>query len=438
MKQMLLIYNAHLVDRDIDVKNGAILISGNKIEGLVSKESVKQMLNDKNVSAYDAEGCVVMPNFVDMHAHFRDPGLTQKEDIVSGCHAAAAGGYGTVVLMPNTSPVASSLTLARENNAKAKETGLCRAFQVVSITKDFDGKTTSHLNDLSFKETPVISEDGKEVLDSSVMLEAMKVAAKKKLIVSCHCEDPTLAAAARPFRARALELLAKGDRNGAVKQLKEANTLLELAEDTATFRNIRLAKEAGCHLHLCHVSTAACVKAVREARKEGVDVTMEITPHHIGLAGEKAPNIFHIVNPPLRSESDRQELIKALLDGTADCIATDHAPHTAEDKEKGAPGFSGIETSFATCYSTLVVENRMSLKRLSELMSANPAQMLGLKTGLLQEGYDADIVVVDTKAEWKVEGEAFASKGKYTPLEGRKVTGLVKATFFNGEIVFQD
>lgn len=444
-KDLLLIYNARLVDAENDIKNGALLLNGGKIEGLPTKAAVKELLADPSVGAYDAHGHTVMPSFIDMHAHFRDPGLTQKEDLESGSRAAAAGGFGTVVLMPNTKPVISSQELAEQNNRRADEYGFVKAIQSVSITRDFEGKDISHLDGLSAKVVPLITEDGHEVTDSSVMLAAMKVAASKKITVSCHCEDPYLAAAARPLRTQALSLLAKdggnpsaGQKKEAAALLKEANALLELAEDTATFRNIRLAQEAGCHLHLCHVSTARCIEAVRRAKAEGMAISCEVTPHHLGLTGDKGANLLQIVNPPLRSECDRAAVVHALLDGTADVIATDHAPHTEQDKLDGAPGFSGLETAFAVCYTTLVLESGMSLSMLSERMSAKPAKLLGLKDkGLLQPGYAADIVIVDTETVWTVYGEEFASRGKYTPLEGKKLTGDIVATFLNGRPVFQ-
>ena len=438
MKDLLLIYNARLIDSEHDIKNGAILIRGGKIEGILTKPAAKKLMQDDSVGQYDAHGNVVMPSFIDMHAHFRDPGLTQKEDIESGSKAAAAGGFGTVVLMPNTNPVVSSLQMAEENNKKAYELGLCQVIQSVSITKDFDGVTISHLDSLKNKTVPVITEDGHEVTNSAVMLEAMKIAAKKGITVSCHCEDPFLAAAARPLRKQALELLAKGNKAKSASLLQQADTLLSLAEDTATFRNIRLAEEAGCHLHLCHVSTAQCIEAVRSAKARGVNVTCEITPHHIGLAGGKSQNVFHIVNPPLRSEKDRSALIQALLDGTADVISTDHAPHTEQDKASGSPGFSGLEIAFAVCNTVLVKEHGMTLKQLSKIMSERPARLLGLNDrGTLSAGNRADLVVLNPDEEWTVCGQEFASKGKYTPLEGKKLTGNIVATFFNGNIVFQ-
>ena len=439
MKKYLLIYNAHLIDKNFEKKNSAILVEEKKIVGFPTKEAVKALLADtKNkVTCFDAKGAVVMPAFIDTHAHFRDPGLTQKEDLESGSWAAAQGGYGTVVLMPNTNPVVSSESLALHNNEVAEKLGAVKVIQSVSITKDFDGKTISHLEKINSKKIPLITEDGKEVADSAVMFKAMKLAAKNKLIVSCHCEDPALASEAKVYRTNALNALKKKNKTEAKKNLEKANELLALAEDTATSRNIRLAEDAGCRLHLCHVSTARCVEEVKASRARGnTKLTFEVTPHHLGLSSEKE-NIFQIVNPPLRSESDRQVLVKALLDGTATCIGTDHAPHTAQDKENGAPGFSGIETSFAVCNSVLVKENGMSLKKLSELMSANAAELLGLTDrGLLEEGMTADLAVVDPDAVWTVRGEEFASKGKYTPLEGKKLSGKVLATVHEGKVVF--
>ena len=438
--KLLLIYNAHLVDKNLDIKKGAVLINGKKIEGFPSAETVKKMLSDENVSKYDAKGNTVLPAFIDMHAHFRDPGLTYKEDIESGSLAAAAGGFSTLVLMPNTKPVISSLEQVKVNNEKAKKTGRIKVFQSASITKDFEGKDVSHLEKLNSKVVPVITEDGKEVTNSDVMLEGMKIAAKKNIIVSCHCEDPFLASYAKTFRTKALELLNQKtpDKKKAKENLKQADKILALAEDCASSRNILLAEQAGCHLHLCHVSTSNVVEMVRQAKKKGLNVTCEITPHHIGLTSD-GDGVLNIVNPPLKSEAERKALIQALKDGTADVIATDHAPHSDEDKKNGAPGFSGLETAFGVCYTTLVKENNFSLKELSALMSANPAKLLNLSDeGTLEEGKLANLVVVDLDNAWKVYGEEFASRGKFTPLEGKSIYGKVLATFFEGNIVFQD
>jgi dihydroorotase len=487
---MLLVYNARIVDKNTD-KKGALLVDGKRIKSLLTEAEAKNLVNGKaaaernklllkkkdaqkkqlasvakkldkkeaelmkyykdllHLETFDAQGLTVMPSFIDMHAHFRDPGFTQKEDMESGCRAAVAGGYGTVVLMPNTKPVISYEAQAEANDMHAKAFNIVNVIQSASITSNFDGVSISHLNTLNQKKVPLITEDGHEVENPFVMLAAMISAAQKKLIVSCHCEDPSLAAQAKQFRNQALSLLPKkANLKKAASLLTTANKYLEVAEDISTTRNIRLAESAGCHIHLCHVSTAKCIEAVRAAKKQAAkkspfSITCEVTPHHLGLTGTSAPNIFHIVNPPLRSEEDRRALIEALFDGTADCISTDHAPHTAEDKASGSPGFTGLETSFALCNTVLVkgknnpYQRVIPLSKLSALMSANPAAILGLsKRGLLAPGYEADFVVVDPDKCWTVHSATFASKGKYTPLEGKKVIGKVMGTFFNGKKVF--
>ncbi len=445
MDRKLLIYNARLIDEMTDREGSALLIADGKIERVLDGMEAARLVDGAGGGAascglelYDARGQVVMPAFIDMHAHFRDPGLTQKEDLDSGSRAAAAGGFGTLVLMPNTSPVISSQEAALSNNRRGAEIGLAELFQSVSITRDFGGTDISHLEGLDRSSVPLITEDGHEVKDSAVMLEAMKAAARRGIVVSCHCEDPFLAAAARPIRAAALEELGKGNKEDAARLLSRADELLRLAEDTATDRNIRLAAAAGCHLHLCHVSTAHCLETALRAKKAGQNLSLEVTPHHIGLTGEGLPGILNIVNPPLRAEEDRQVLIEALISGDADVIATDHAPHTAVDKKNGSPGFSGLETAFAVCYTNLVLDSGMDLRTLSARMSAAPARLLSLgDRGLLQAGCRADLAVVDTERCWTVQGAGFRSKGKYTPWEGEELTGMVTATFHAGRKVYE-
>ncbi|MBQ7539192.1 MAG: dihydroorotase [Treponema sp.] len=470
---ILIIYNARLVDSKMD-GNGTIIIAEGKIRGITLGEckSAKNALLlaqafltesefESAPELYDAKGLTLMPSFIDMHVHFRYPGQTQKEDLDSGLHAAIAGGYGTVVLMPNTNPVISDRELARKVMEEANSKNLARVFQTVSITKNFEGKDTSGLDSLTNDEFPVITEDGHDVDSAAVMLEGMKKAGEKNIIVSCHCEDPSLAQAARPYRQRALGFMEQyGIPAGKVNvetpnvpasvnfeidgNLTKANSILALAEDTATLRNIEIAKSAGCHIHICHCSTKVSMDAVRRAKEEiswgntphGFDCTVEVTPHHLGLVGTDAPNIRALVNPPLRSEDDRRAIIEALRDGTVDAIATDHAPHTQEDKAKGAPGFTGIETAFAVCNTILVKKEDFSLSKLSRLMSANPARLLRINAGRLKVGYNADLVLVNPDEDWIVNSENFASKGKSTPLEGKQLTGKVHATFFGGKKVF--
>ena len=470
---ILVIYNARLVDSKID-SPGTVIVESGKIQAVIlgeCKTSKKALLfasaflsssaSDSQPELYDAHGLTLMPSFIDMHVHFRYPGQTQKEDLDSGLAAAVAGGYGTVVLMPNTKPVVSDKELAKKIMDEAKAKNLARVFQTVSITKNFEGKDTSGLDSLTNDEFPVITEDGHDVDSAAIMLEGMQKAGKKNIIVSCHCEDPSLAQAARPYRERALGFMKQyGIPAGKVNvktpdvpasvnfeidgNLTKANSLLALAEDTATIRNIEIAKNAGCHVHICHCSTKISMDAVRRAKEEiqlgntadGFDCTVEVTPHHLGLVGTDAPNIRALVNPPLRSEDDRRALIEALRDGTVDVIATDHAPHTQDDKAAGAPGFTGIETAFAVCNTTLVKKEGFSLSKLSRLMSDNPAKLLRLNSGRLKVGYNADLVLVNPDEDWIVNSESFKSKGKSTPLEGRKLTGKIHATFFGGKKVF--
>ena len=470
---ILIIYNARLVDSKID-SPGTVIVESGLIRAVIlgeCKSSKTALLyasaflsgsdTDSQPEFFDAKGLTLMPSFIDMHVHFRYPGQTQKEDLDSGLAAAIAGGYGTVVLMPNTKPVISDRELATKIMDEAKAKNLARVFQTVSITKNFEGKDTSGLDSLTNDEFPVITEDGHDVLSAAVMLEAMKKAGEKNIIVSCHCEDPSLAQAARPYRERALGFMKQyGIPAGKVNvetpnvpkainfeidgNLTKANSLLALAEDTATIRNIEIAKNAGCHVHICHCSTKISMDAVRRAKEEimlgntadGFECTVEVTPHHLGLVGTDAPNIRALVNPPLRSEDDRRALIEALRDGTVDVIATDHAPHTQEDKAAGAPGFTGIETAFAVCNTTLVKKEGFSLSKLSRLMSDNPAKLLHLNSGRLKVGYNADLVLLNPDEDWIVNSESFKSKGKSTPLEGKKLTGKIHATFFGGKKVF--
>lgn len=500
MKNVLLIFNAHLLDEDLDCP-GAVLCIEKKIRSVfqgyyTNLETLKSFVSsvlkedgyDQNcdINFFDAKGLTLTPAFIDMHVHLRDPGLTQKEDLNSGLHAAIAGGYGTVVAMPNTNPVISSAEQALEVQKRGSSLQLAHLIQSVSITKNFEGTSVSHLKDLDPQLTPLITEDGHEVSSSAVMIDAMTIAAEKKLIVSCHCEDPTLAQKARTYRQNALEIMKKynisawgGEIDDEIPEevikeiddnLFEANSLLALAENVATDRNIEIAKLAGCHVHLCHVSTQEAINSVRRAKEEiknakddyyfnlanasyenrmdgtkfftneqiqpDFSVTCEVTPHHIALRGDEEPGIRALVNPPLRTEEDRISLIEAIRDGTVDSIATDHAPHTLEDKANGAPGFTGIETSYAICNTILVKEEQISSKKLSQLMSANPARILGLNKGLLKPGYDADLTIVNPDETWEVKPNLFCSKGKATPFEGQTFSGKVKAVFINGINIF--
>ena len=426
---------------------GALLARDGRIERVFAGNlpsagygaELERLRADPSVESVDARGVVLMPAFVDLHAHFRDPGFTLKEDIVSGSRAACAGGYGTVVLMANTNPVISTLDAALEVNARVKDAGLVDAFQSTSLTRNFDGQDTGALDSLDQRLVPVATEDGREVASAAVMLRAMESCARTGVVVSCHCEDPELAKAAKPFRDAALVAARVGRVADERENLSHAERLLRLAEDTMTERNLSLARAARARVHIAHVSTEGAVSAVRAAkaffRDGSFAVTCEATPHHLALTD----SLPEIVNPPLRSEADREALIAGILDGTVDAIATDHAPHTAEDKAAGAPGFSGIQIAFATVNTALARTGRVALKKLSALMSANPASILGLRRGLLRSGFDADLVLVDPDAAFTVDPESadWHSRGKNTPLAGRTLHGVVLATFKRGVRVYE-
>lgn len=449
-----IIYNARLVDAKID-SHGMLVCENGIIESIFlgdfsSEEKARKSAGDGEF--LNAEGLSLMPAFIDMHAHFRYPGQTQKEDLESGMAAATAAGFGTLVLMPNTNPVISNRELASSVMAEAEKINeqngtRTRLFQTVSITKDFGGTDTSAIDELDSENFPVISEDGHDVGSAFVMLEGMEKAGKKGIIVACHCEDVELAKCARPFRQNALKLMKDNGIPAGIfnidlpnvsenvnaeidKNLTRANEILALAEDAATMRNLEIASLAKCHVHICHCSTKISMDAVRNAKSRGIDCSVEVTPHHLGLTGTELPNIRALVNPPLRSENDRRALIEALRDGTADCIGTDHAPHTMDDKAVGSPGFTGLETAFAVVNTVLCKEEGFSLSRLSQLMSANPAKLLKLDTGRLEVGMQAEFALVNPDEKWVVSAKDFKSKGKSTPLEGKTLVGKVHKTIF--------
>lgn len=394
----LLIKNARIIDSiqdfkgDIYIKDGLICEIGSHIE----KENVKVL---------DCSGKAVMPSFIDTHTHFRDPGLTWKEDIETGSKAALRGGYTGVCLMANTKPICSSKEVLEYVRNKSKELNLIDVHQCLSVTKNFDGITLDHLKELKDdKEIKAISDDGVGLSNSNTMLEAMKIAKENNWVIMSHAESPEFS---------------KVD--------------MRLAENMMTLRDVELAKISGARLHMCHVSTKESVKYIIDAKMSGADVTMEVTPHHIGLTRDI--NDYR-VNPPIREKEDVDSIIRAIKMGMVYCIGTDHAPHTAEEKKNGSPGMVGLETAFSICYTKLVRENGISINKLSELMSYNGAQLLGMNKGKISIGTDGDLVVVDLDKKIKVDSSKFASKGRNTPFEGMEYYGEIINTIKGGEIKY--
>ena len=342
----------------------------------------------------DAKGRTILPAFIDTHCHWRTPGFEYKEDIATGSAAAAAGGYTFVNLMPNTKPVCSTPEIAHAVEAEAKRIGLCDANQTVSITKDFDGKTIDHLLTLP-EDIKFITEDGNGVMNNAVMARVFAIATERGLTVMSHAEDREIS----PW-------------------------------------DYRLAEYYGTRLHMCHVSTKESIDAIRMSRLKGARVSCEVTPHHLWFDDSR---LQYKVNPPIRKADDVTALIEAIRDGTVTCIGTDHAPHTAEEKEKGAAGMVGLETAFGVCYTKLCREQRLPLELLSFLMSAGPAAVLGLADhkGMLAPGYDADVVLVDLDHMYEVSAEDLHSKSKNCPYDGTLLYGKVVTTIKGGKVTFQ-
>lgn len=376
---------------DIRIENGVIAEMGQELQ---AKEG-EEVLDGKNRT--------LMPAFIDVHVHFRDPGYTHKETLETGSRSAARGGYTYVNLMANTKPVCSSAQQAFEVERRMKEIGLCDANQVVSVTRDFSGNDLSHLDELP-EGIRIICEDGKGVQNANIMAHAMEKAAERGWIIQNHAEDMEVS----PYDYR-------------------------LAENLETLRNIQLAEYYGTWLHMTHVSTKESMSYIIDAKNRGAMVTCDVTPHHIWFS-----EYDYRVNPPIREPEDVQFLMQAMADGYVDCIATDHAPHTAEDKKNGAPGLVGLETAFSVCYTRLVQEGGLPLGSLSRMMSFTPAGIMGLHKGRLLPGWDGDVVLVDTEKTYKIDPEEFASKGRNTPFAGLTLCGKVMATVKAGKITYQD
>ena len=352
----------------------------------------------------DAAGRTVLPAFVDLHCHWRTPGFEYKEDIETGSRAAAAGGYTFVNLMPNTKPVCSSAAQAAEVEQKAAEIGLCDANQTVSITENFDGKTLDHLKTLPAN-VKFITEDGHGVQDTATMARAFAICTQRDITVMSHAEDMEIS----PWDYR-------------------------LAEDIETVRNCWLSEYYQTRLHMCHVSTRGAVEAIRIAKFRGAPVTCEVTPHHLWFTKDSCD---YRVNPPIRTADDVQALLDGIRDGTVDAIATDHAPHSEEDKLKGMAGMVGSETAFGVCYTKLCREGGLPLELVSHLMSEGPAQILGLAKGRIEPGYDADLVLVDLNTPYKVEKEKLHSKSHNCPYDGAELYGRVCTTIKGGKVTWQ-
>ncbi len=378
----------------------------------------------------DATGFLVMPGFIDLHVHLREPGLEYKETIETGAAAAAKGGFTTICAMPNTKPVVDCREVVEDIYKRAQKVK-CHVLQVGAVTKGQEGVELADIREMKQAGICAISEDGKSVMDAKLYEQAMRIAREEELAVFAHCEDKNL--------------VGKGVLN-AGKKAEELGVegIINAVEDIITARDILLSKETGARLHLCHCSTADSVRMVKEAKEEGLLVTAEVCPHHFTLTEDDivGADTNYKMNPPLRSKADKEALVAGLAADIMDVISTDHAPHHAEEKAKSmaeAPfGIVGLETAYALANSELVQAGHLTEKQLVEKMSSNPAKVLGIEKGCIAVGKTADIVITNPKEEYIIDAGEFVSKGKNTPFHGRKVTGKVKYTILSGEVVYED
>ena len=400
------------------------------VEDGIIKEKAESIEKQAD-TVVDAAGCYVMPGLIDLHVHFRDPGLTYKEDIETGSKAAAKGGFTTVCCMPNTKPVVDNVETVKYIIEKGEKTGLTNVLPVGAVTKNMAGVEITDVEELKKAGICAISEDGKSVMNSGVYRKAMKNAAKANVPVLAHCEDINL------VEGGVINLGDKSSELG-VKGISNA------VEDVIAMRDIMLAKETGATLHLCHCSTKDSVEMVKRAKEEGIKVTAEVCPHHFSMCSDDiTSNDGNFkMNPPLRAREDMEALIKGLQDDIMDVISTDHAPHSAEEKAKDlehAPfGIVGLETSVALTVTNLVKKGYLTPMQMAAKMSYNPAKVLGIPKGTLDEGKIADITIIDPDKEYTIDVNTFESKGKNTPFDGYKVSGEVEYTILNGKVVYSN
>ncbi|MCI5936702.1 MAG: dihydroorotase [Eubacterium sp.] len=429
----LWIKNGHLLDPanhrdeicDLYVVDGKVAGVGS----LSSDTDTKEW--KENCRIIDAKGKYVMPGFLDLHVHLREPGFEYKETIATGTKAAAKGGFTAVCPMPNTKPSTDSPEMIEKILAIAKKDSPIHVYPVGAVTKGQMGEEVTDIAGMVAAGAKAISEDGKSVMNAEIYREAMKEAAKAGIPVLAHCEDKNM--------------VGKGAMN-AGKKAEELGIpgITNAVEDVIVARDILLAKETGARLHLCHCSTKDSVDMIAFAKENGVDVSGEVCPHHFAMTEDEIQkdDANYKMNPPLRSREDVERLCKGLSDGTMEAISTDHAPHAEEEKKQSiatAPfGIVGSETAYCLAVTHLVKKGYLTPMQLVERMSTNPCRILGVPGGDLSVGMPADITIADMDSEYKIDKNTFVSKGKNTPFHGAVVNGKVYYTIVGGNVVFEE
>lgn len=422
MANSILIKNIRAVDAESD-KIMDVLIDG----GIIAETG--EDLTASAEQTIDGSGLVLMPSIFDMHVHFRDPGQTHKEDILTGCAAALAGGVTGVLAMPNTKPTCDSPEIVRYMIEKAEGTGV-DVYPVGCITTGMSGGSLCDYDALKEAGCICISDDGRPVENAGMMLEALKKSNENGLIVASHCED--------------LSIINGGIMNkGEISEELGVKGMDRASEDSITAREIILAASADARIHICHVSTEGSTAIIRFAKSRGIKVTCETGPHYFMLTDEllRKRDADYRMNPPLRTDFDVKAIIEGIKDGTIDCIVTDHAPHAAEEKadfEKAPNGVVGLETSFAAALTALYHTGEVTLNKIAELMCVNPRKILGLEVPSISKGKTADLMIADINKKWTVEPEKLHSKSHNTVFKGMTLTGKPLVTISKGIIRYDE
>ncbi len=417
------------------IKNGSVFIKGKliKTDLLIDKGIIAQIdteIPEENHDVIDAENKVISPGFVDLHVHLREPGGEQKETIKTGTAAAAKGGFTTIAAMPNTNPVPDSIENLADLQAKIESDASIRVLPYGALTESLKGSTRTRITEMHRQGAFAFTDDGVGIQSAGMMLEAMEEAAKEKVPVVAHCEDNSL-------------IMGGCVHQGTFAKTHNLPGIPSICESVQIARDVLLAEKANAHYHVCHVSTKESVRVIRDAKKAGIHVTAEVTPHHLLLNENDIPHVDtnYKMNPPLREKTDQEALLQGLLEGTIDFIATDHAPHTAEEKAKDirqAPfGIVGLETAFPLLYTHLVQKGKVTLETLLGLMTEKPSEAFDLPHGIIAEGKKAELVMLDLEEEASIDPASFKSKGTNTPFGGWTCKGWPLMTWYNGKIVFK-
>ncbi|WP_449353969.1 dihydroorotase [Virgibacillus natechei] len=401
-----------------------ILIEGKKIKQIaaVISEDADEVIN--------CEENLIVPGFIDVHIHLREPGGERKETIASGTKAAARGGFTTVCAMPNTNPVPDNVRTLEELLEKIKQDAVVRVIPYAAITENLKGEALTNIPEIAKKGVFAFTDDGVGIQTADLMLQAMKQAAACNMPIIAHCEDNSI-------------VYGGVVHDGKVSAALDLPGIPSISESVQIARDVLVAEAAGCHYHVCHVSTKESVRVIRDAKKAGIHITAEVTPHHLLLNEESITkdDANFKMNPPLRAKEDQEALLEGLLDGTIDFIATDHAPHAKNEKETGflkAPfGIVGLETAFSLLFTKLVKTDRITLKQLVDWLTIKPAEVFHMPYGRLEENVVADITLIDLEKETIIDKESFHSKGKNTPFHNWEVNGLPILTIAEGKIAYK-